>query len=168
MRVPTSLVSIVIRRVTAKSTVGRRGQTKVTKATGIRFTVCPVKIPKKNASMCIECETVEDYVPSGIKFLNTEEKKCGRDTIHKLDSEERESEDSVTVVNTGTEIISSSQACKDVSNCKHVQKAANSKKRPSLYWITVLLVMWCIAILEGLSIVTIHRSNEMKKAVMRS
>ena len=69
---------------------------------------------RKNAFMCIEYETVEHYVPSGDMFIlqvdtvNTDEKKCGRDTIPKLDLEERESEDSGTVVITDTEIVSSS------------------------------------------------------------
>ena len=68
-----------------------------------------------------------------IDTVNTEEKKCGRDTIPKLDSEERESKDSVTVAITGTEIVSSSQVCKDMSDRKHMEKSANYKKRPSLH-----------------------------------
>ena len=85
---------------------------------------------RKNAFMCIEYETVEHYVPSGDMFIlqvdtvNTDEKKCGRDTIPKLDLEERESKDSVTVAITGTEIVSSSQVCKDMSDLKHMEKSA--------------------------------------------
>ena len=113
--------------------------------------------------MCIECRKAEHYVPSGDMFMlqvdtvNTEEKKYGSDangnddrmdTIPKLDSD-RESGDSGTVANTVTEIVSSSQACNDVSDCKRGQKAADCKKRPSLHWIAVLLVMWCIAVLKA-------------------
>ena len=111
--------------------------------------------------MCIECTTVEHYVLGG-DMVPFEEKKCGHDTIPKLDSEERESEDSGTVASTDTEIVSSSQACNDVSDCKRVKKTADCNKRPSLYWIAVLLVVWRIAILKGSSTVTSHVSNEMK------
>ena len=68
--------------------------------------------------MCIECKTLQDYVPSGAMFLNNEEKKSGCDMIPKFDSEERESEDSVTATIAGTEIVSSSQACKDAIDCE--------------------------------------------------
>jgi hypothetical protein len=94
-----------------------------------------------------------------VGFVSTKDKK--------LDSEERESDDSVPVTITGTESVSSSQACKDVRDGKHAEKTAGYKKRPSLYWIAVLLAMWCLAVLKGISIVTNHGSNEMKKAWTR-
>ena len=79
--------------------------------------------------MCIECKAVEHYVPSSIQFLKTKEKKWDCGTIPKLDSEESDSEDSVTMTITGTEIISSSQPCKDVSDCKYAEKSGDCKKK---------------------------------------
>ena len=72
----------------------------------------------------------------------------------------------MTVTITGTESVSSSQACKDVRDGKNAEKTTSYKKRPSLYWIAVLLAMWCLAVLKDISIVTSHGSNEMKKAIM--
>ena len=88
----------------------------MTKAIRIRFFGC--EVPGKNAFMCIECETVEHYVPIGDMFILQVD--TVHDTIHEVDSEERESDDSSTVASTGTEIDSSPQACNDVSDHKYV------------------------------------------------
>ena len=57
--------------------------------------------PVKNAPMYIECETVEHHVPSGIKFLNAKEKKCGSDTIETVKTKEKKCGcDTIDTVNT--------------------------------------------------------------------
>ena len=96
--------------------------------------------------VCTECKKVEHYVLIGevfhINTVNTEEKKCGpdvngnndtKDMIPKLDPEERESEDlGTTMASTVTNIVSYSQASKNVSDHTRVVKAVECKERPSL------------------------------------